>query len=58
MDSTEFILTEFVFVHFQVPVEIQNRQLVGCIEDVSFDDAPVGLWNFILSGNSYRGCHR
>ncbi|KAI8485484.1 hypothetical protein Bbelb_368470 [Branchiostoma belcheri] len=36
---------------FKSPPIIKNRHMDGCVESVSFDSEPVGLWNFLSAEN-------
>eukprot|EP00058_Branchiostoma_floridae_P006301 XP_002591789.1 hypothetical protein BRAFLDRAFT_83577 [Branchiostoma floridae] len=36
---------------FKSPSIIKNRHMDGCVESVSFDSEPVGLWNFLSAEN-------
>ncbi|KAK7100839.1 laminin subunit alpha-like isoform X2 [Littorina saxatilis] len=38
-----------------IPIEVSRRPLVGSMEDVKFDETPVGLWNFEDAENTYMG---
>ena len=33
-----------------------NRRFQGCIEEVTFDGVPVGLWNFVDGDQNNNGC--
>jgi hypothetical protein len=47
--------TKEPFCVFQTPPEVIRENLVGSIEDVKFDDTPVGLWNFADGENNKVG---
>jgi laminin alpha 3/5 len=36
--------------------KVENTRFQGCIEDVKFDDSPIGLWDFVYGENNKQGC--
>ncbi|XP_074640335.1 laminin subunit alpha-like [Tubulanus polymorphus] len=39
-----------------IPSAIQARRFIGCLEDLTFDEFPVGLWNFIEGEHNGDAC--
>lgn len=40
---------------FKLPNGLSANYYQGVMEDVTFDDQPLGLWNFVYGENSYVG---
>ncbi|KAJ8306103.1 hypothetical protein KUTeg_016648 [Tegillarca granosa] len=38
-----------------VPYGVQRANFEGFIEDIAFDESPMGLWNFLYGENNYMG---
>ena len=45
----------FHYVILQLQDRLRETKFYGCIEDVKFDQVPIGLWDFVY-GENLRGC--
>uniref|UniRef100_A0A0B7BNE7 Laminin subunit alpha n=1 Tax=Arion vulgaris TaxID=1028688 RepID=A0A0B7BNE7_9EUPU len=42
-------------VNVRIPPDITSKSFEGGIEDLKFDEEPIGLWNFLEGDNNYVG---
>ena len=45
-------------LYFQINTAVASRRLIGKIEDVTFDNVAVGLWDFVQGEHNPDGCMR